>query len=239
MAHLSMQWVLRTTDTLANLEYVSGTIPSDLEDNHVLVEMRAASLNYRDLAIVKGSYPTTRAVPNTVPGSDGSGVVKAVGSGVFSFKPGDKVMIHLVPNALDDSLPRFEDISGGLGQTSDGTLRELAVFPQEGLVRMPENMTFEQAATLPCSGLTAWNALMGLRGREVKAGDYVLVQGTGGVSIAALKVSMRDSNTACMSIRIARRYADVVLRILSLLLLPEQLWSPLPEKRSTQSGLSH
>lgn len=102
--------------------------------------------------------------------------------------------MHLVPDALDDSLPGFDAISSGLGQTFDGTLRELAVFPQQGLVRMPENMTFEQAATLPCSGLTAWNALMGLRGREVKAGDYVLVQGTGGVSVAALQVSIRDQS---------------------------------------------
>jgi NADPH:quinone reductase-like Zn-dependent oxidoreductase len=99
-------------------------------------------------------------------------------------------MIHMVPDMPDHLLPGFEDVAGGLGQASDGTLRELAVFPEEGLVRMPDNMTFEQAATLPCSGLTAWNALMGLRGREVKSGDYVLVQGTGGVSVAALHVSL-------------------------------------------------
>ncbi|KAB5542810.1 hypothetical protein GE09DRAFT_226911 [Coniochaeta sp. 2T2.1] len=195
MAQQHKQWVLRTTDTVANLEYVTANTPQDLRENQVLVQMRAASLNYRDLAIIQGTYPSTRAVADTVPASDGSGVVKAVGPAVSSFKPGDKVVMHMVPDVPEDALPHFTDISGGLGQVSDGTLRELAAFPQEGLVRMPDNMTFEQAATLPCSGLTAWNALMGLRGRELKAGDYVLVQGTGGVSVAALQFAVAAGAT--------------------------------------------
>lgn len=103
----------------------------------------------------------------------------------------------MVPYVSDEFLPRMDAICSGLGQALNGTLRELGVFPQQGLVRMPNNMSFEQAATLTCSGLTAWNALMGLSGREVKAGDYVLVQGTGGVSVAALQVSGSSLKQEC------------------------------------------
>jgi NADPH:quinone reductase-like Zn-dependent oxidoreductase len=85
-------------------------------------------------------------------------------------------------------LPSMDDISSGLGQHEHGTLCRTGVFHHSVLVEMPESLTFEEAATLTCSGLTAWNALMGLKGREVKAGDWILVQGTGGVSIAALQV---------------------------------------------------
>lgn len=78
----------------------------------------------------------------------------------------------------------------GLGQLQDGTLRRMAVFPKPALIHMPRNLSFEEAATLTCSGLTAWNALFGDRGRKVQRGDYVLVQGTGGVGVAALQVSV-------------------------------------------------
>jgi NADPH:quinone reductase-like Zn-dependent oxidoreductase len=82
----------------------------------------------------------------------------------------------------------MEDISSGLGQRVNGTLCRTGVFHYSALVEIPESLTFEEAATLTCSGLTAWNALMGLKGREVKDGDWILVQGTGGVSVAALQV---------------------------------------------------
>lgn len=76
----------------------------------------------------------------------------------------------------------MDDINSGLGQRTHGTLCRTGVFHYSALVEFPQSLTFEEAATLTCSGLTAWNALMGARGREVKAGDWVLVQGTGGVS---------------------------------------------------------
>lgn len=184
----NMRWTLRgRSGGVDNLVYGPAVQAEELGPNDVRVTMHAASLNYRDIAIAKGSLPATQPTPGTVPGSDGAGIVHSVGANVTAFKPGDKVLPHMVHPATDDFLPRLDFISAGLGQALDGTLADEAVFPQDGLVRMPRNMSFTRAATLSCSGLTAWNALMGLRGREVKAGDFVLVQGSGGVSIAALQ----------------------------------------------------
>ncbi|CAK7230047.1 hypothetical protein SBRCBS47491_007454 [Sporothrix bragantina] len=181
-------WMLKGGGATDNLQYVQDTrTNAALGPDEVRVVMHAASLNYRDLMIAKGGLPVTQAVPNTVPGSDGAGVVHSVGPNVTTFRPGDKVLPHMVQGVSDDFLPRLDAISGGIGQAVNGTLCEQGVYPAESVVRMPNNMSFAQAATLGCSGLTAWNALMGLKGRAVQAGDYVLVQGTGGVSIAALQ----------------------------------------------------
>lgn len=122
---------------------------------------------------------------NLVPGSDGAGIVRAVGGNVTEFKADDIVVTHLCPDVGDDHIPTFADISAGIGHGKDGTLREFGVFHRTVLVPAPKNLTFEQAATLTCSGLTAWNAL-----QDVKEGNWVLVQGTGGVSIAALQFAV-------------------------------------------------
>ena len=140
---------------------------------------------------------------NIVPGSDGSGVVVSVGKSVTTRAPGDKVVTHLVPNISPSRFPAPADISAGLGQAADGTIREYGVFHENTLVRMPNNLSFEQAATLTCSGLTAWNALYG-GGRGPKKGDTILTQGTGGVSIAAVQVrphnlELRAVETKCVS----------------------------------------
>lgn len=123
-----------------------------------------------------------------VPGSDGAGVVEAIGHNVTSFQVGDRVCTHLTVGLSEADFPNFADIVGGLGQSVDGTLRQFGVFSETSLVKMPSNLGFLEAATLTCSGLTAWNALFGLTGKSPVAGDTVLVQGTGGVSIAALQV---------------------------------------------------
>jgi NADPH:quinone reductase-like Zn-dependent oxidoreductase len=133
--------------------------------------------------------PGLDIAPNIVPGSDGAGIVKATGSLVSQFKTGDKVCTHMVPFILDDHLPTHALISACMGEHVHGTLREVGVFDESCLVSMPKNLSFEQAATLTCSALTAWNGLFGLKGRGLKKGDWVLTQGTGGVSIAALQVS--------------------------------------------------
>ena len=125
---------------------------------------------------------------NLVPGSDGAGVVEAVGSKVSSFRRGDYVCTHLTVGLSDAELPGFVDICAGLGHATDGTLREYGVFHETSLVKMPSNLSFLEAATLSCSGLTAWNALFGLENKAPQARTTVLVQGTGGVSIAALQV---------------------------------------------------
>lgn len=134
------------------------------------------------------------------PGSDGSGSILAVGSSVPSslgLQPDKRVVTHLAPHLSDDALPGFDDILSGLGQQTPGTLCRLGVFHYSALIALPDSssMAHEAAATLTCSGLTAWNALMGMRGREVRAGDWVLVQGTGGVSIAALQIAVAAGAT--------------------------------------------
>lgn len=126
-----------------------------------------------------------------VPGSDGAGVVEAVGSKVTAFCVGDHVCTHLTCGLSEADHPKFEDIGAGLGQTVDGTLRKFGIFHETSLVKMPSNLSFLEAATLSCSGLTAWNALFGLESKSPRAGDTVVVQGTGGVSIAALQVWLR------------------------------------------------
>lgn len=126
-----------------------------------------------------------------VPGSDGAGTVVAVGSAINLqttpwLAPGEAVVTHmLADNQPNDHLPTMQDISHGLGQTHNGTLCRRGVFHATALVPMPRTLRFDEAATLTCSGLTAWNALRGM-----KAGDWVLVQGSGGVSVAALQFAV-------------------------------------------------
>jgi NADPH:quinone reductase-like Zn-dependent oxidoreductase len=134
-----------------------------------------------------------------IPGSDGAGVVINTGTKVTAIAPGDRVVTHLVPSEFpahtelyplaETTLPHMGHICAGLGQELDGTLTTRGVFKESCLARLGRELSFEQAATLSCSGITAWNALMGLRGREVRKDDWVLIQGTGGVSIAAMQVS--------------------------------------------------
>jgi NADPH:quinone reductase-like Zn-dependent oxidoreductase len=176
-------------------EGINGLIPSQLStlelqglgEEEVVVKIHAASLNYRGLAIAKGAVGLSIR-EGVVPRSDGSGIVTAVGSSVKDFNPGDKVVTHLAPYMDEEEWPALKNIATGLGQVADGTLQEVGVFHESALVRMPSNSGFEQAATLTCSALTAWNALFGLNSKGVKKDDWVLVQGTGGVSVAALQV---------------------------------------------------
>ena len=125
-----------------------------------------------------------------VPGSDGAGVVQAIGSDIKEFAVGDRVCTHLTCGMDYDVLPAWQDIVNGLGQTTDGTLREYGTFHKTAVVKVPSTLNFLEAATLTCSGLTAWNALFGLGGKAPRTGSSVLVQGTGGVSIAALQFAI-------------------------------------------------
>ena len=143
----------------------------------VLVRIRAVSLNYRDLAVVQGKYFGGAVPRNLIPLSDGAGEVVAVGDGVTAFAPGDRV----VATFTQGSPP------AALGSPLDGTLAEHVVFPESGLLKIPEHLSFEEAATLPCAGVTAWNALM--EGKITRPGDTVLTLGTGGVSILALQIA--------------------------------------------------
>ncbi len=153
--------------------------------NDVLVKFRAASLNYRDLMVVTGTYNPRMKLP-AVPLSDGAGDVIAVGENVTKWKVGDRVMPIFAQRWIDgDTSEEKRRTSLGAGAQWDGVLRESGTFDQEGLVRIPDHLSYEEAATLPCAAVTAWNALV-VSGK-LKAGDTVLTLGTGGVSIFALQ----------------------------------------------------
>lgn len=148
----------------------------------VLLRMRAASLNYRDLLTVQGKYNPKQKLP-LIPCSDGVGEVVELGQGVGRVRVGDRVCPIFAQQWLAGE-PTREKARSTLGGPLDGTLAELMAVDQEGLVEVPEHLTDEEAASLPCAAVTAWNALMA---GGAKAGDTVLVQGTGGVSLCALQ----------------------------------------------------
>lgn len=151
----------------------------------VLVRMRAASLNYRDLKILEGRYamPTIRPL---VPLSDGAGEIVAVGDGVDAWKPGDRVLPIYMQGWYDGPFGR-QPHWRGLGGDVDGTAREYALFDQQDLLAIPDTWSFAEAATLACAAVTAWHALVPVGG--VKAGDTVLTLGSGGVSVFALQIA--------------------------------------------------
>jgi NADPH:quinone reductase-like Zn-dependent oxidoreductase len=150
----------------------------------VLVRVRATSLNYRDLITVEGSSARAAPKADLIPLSDGAGEVVAVGAGVTRVKVGDRVagcfMQRWVGGAIDDAA-----FGSAMGGAIDGMLTELAVLEEDGVVRLPGHLSFEEGATLPCAGVTAWHALVEIG--EIKAGDTVLVLGSGGVSVFALQ----------------------------------------------------
>ncbi|MDY6941826.1 MAG: NAD(P)-dependent alcohol dehydrogenase [Pseudomonadota bacterium] len=159
--------------------------PADPGPGEVTVRIHAASLNYRDLMMVRGLYNPRQKLP-LIPCSDGAGEVVAVGDGVSRFRKGDRVAGIFAQKWLagpgDSKVARFT-----LGGPLDGTLAEQMNFHEDGLVSIPDHLTFDQAATLPCAAVTAWHALVAHG--QIKAGDSVLVLGTGGVSLFALQLA--------------------------------------------------
>lgn len=143
----------------------------------VLVRVRAASLNFRDLAIVNGKYIAGPVTRETIPLSDGAGEVVAVGEGVTGFGSGDRVVATFTQGGPMNAL----------GSPLDGMLTELIALDQDGVLPIPANLTFAEAATLPCAGVTAWNALT--EGKRVRPGDTVVTLGTGGVSLFVLQIA--------------------------------------------------
>ncbi|QIW99131.1 hypothetical protein AMS68_004649 [Peltaster fructicola] len=178
------QWQVIGKDGFESLKQRDTEQPA-IGDKDVLVKFHAASLNYRDLIIPKGQYPFA-VRDNVVPGSDGAGTVEKVGKHVHRFKPGDKVLTLFNQAHLGGSLDSYSATTG-VGGTVDGALQEYGAFNEEGLVHMPETLNFIEASTLPCAALTAWNALYGLESRALMPGDWVLTEGTGGVSMFAVQ----------------------------------------------------
>ena len=148
-------------------------------------KVHGSSLNYRDLIIVKGMYPFPQK-DGVVPTSDGAGEVEAVGKHVHRFKKGDKVLTLFNQAHIAGSLDGYS-LTTGVGGTVDGALRQYGAYDEDGLVKMPSNLNYLEGATLCCAGLTAWNGLYGLASRKLTPGDWVLTQGTGGVSIFAVQ----------------------------------------------------
>lgn len=150
----------------------------------VLVRVRATSLNYRDLLTIEAQSARAAPKPDLIPLSDGAGDVVAVGAGVSRVKVGDRVagcfMQKWIGGAIDEAA-----MTSAMGGAIDGMLTELAVLEEDGVVKLPAGSSFEEGATLPCAGVTAWHALVEIG--TLKAGDIVLVQGSGGVSIFALQ----------------------------------------------------
>ncbi|MCU0682675.1 MAG: NAD(P)-dependent alcohol dehydrogenase [Polyangiaceae bacterium] len=160
--------------------------PPALGPGQARVRMRAASLNYRDLMMVEGRYNPRQPLP-LVPCSDGVGEVVEVGEGVTRVRPGQRVLPTFAQRWLAGD-PTPEVYASTLGGPLDGALAEEMVVREEGLVEAPAHLSDEEAATLPCAALTAWSALV--THGDVKAGDTVVVLGTGGVSIFALQFAV-------------------------------------------------
>ncbi|MER5468605.1 NAD(P)-dependent alcohol dehydrogenase [Streptomyces sp. NPDC002685] len=168
---------------LETLGIVDGIVPRESArpepgPREILVRVRAVSLNKRDLLILKGTYPL-KAVPDVIPVSDGAGEVVALGAEVTRFAVGDRVAGTYFPNWLDGRItPAQFDQPGA---TLDGMLTEYACLSQEAAVRVPDHLTWEEAACLPCVGVTAWQSLTG--GEPLAPGRTVLTLGTGALSL--------------------------------------------------------
>ncbi len=154
--------------------------------NEVLVKVHAASLNRRDIFLMQGNYPVGPR-DSLVPLSDGAGEVVAIGAGVTRFRVGDRVAAIFFQKWLGGR-PGPEVLNSALGGQIDGMLAQYVTLNEQGLVALPSSLTYEEGATLPCAGVTAWNGLF-TRG-DLQKGDTVLLEGTGGVSSFGLKFAL-------------------------------------------------
>lgn len=180
-------WVLSAgASSLDDLHLVERETPTP-NAGQVLIRVRACSINFRDQLIPQGLYAGGKASQDVILLSDGAGEVVSVGAGVTRFAAGDRVAGTFFQN-WDDGPPNAA-VGLALGAAPiDGMLAEYVVLPEAGVVHIAKSLSFEEAATLPCAGVTAWNALM--EGPQpTKEGDSVLVLGTGGVSLLALQIA--------------------------------------------------
>lgn len=176
-------YFLANGGNIDSLTQGSAEVPQPAR-GQVLVRLRAVSLNYRDLLIASGRRP---ALKDLIPLSDGAGEVVQVGADVNRWRQGDRVAGIFYQSWLAGAMTAA-DAGSGLGGGVHGTLSEYRLFEESALVRIPEHLSFEEAATLPCAAVTAWNALYG--GKPLEVGQTVLVLGTGGVSMFALQFAV-------------------------------------------------
>lgn len=175
-------YVLDSNLGIENLNMSSGDVPKP-GFGQVLVKMKAASINYRDLLVIDGKYPVS-SLP-LIPFSDGVGEVVEVGEGGYRWKIGDRVAGAFFQNWREGKIDEAK-IRSALGGDIDGVLAEYVVFREDGLVIVPDHLTWEEAATLPCAGVTAWHALIS---DGLISGKSVLTLGSGGVSTFALQLA--------------------------------------------------
>jgi NADPH:quinone reductase-like Zn-dependent oxidoreductase len=188
MAAVRCSWPVKAFEVhpeegLAALKVVDRPYPTSLGPHEVCIRVRAVSLNYRDLVMVKNAKRSKRAM---VPCSDGAGMIMAVGDEVSSLMLGERVMASFFPTWIDGPF-KAEYHACALGGSVNGMLSEQVVLDESALIRIPPEYSLEQAATLPCAAVTAWNALF--EAASVQPGDTVLVQGSGGVSVFALQLA--------------------------------------------------
>jgi len=167
---------------LDHLKHCERLAPEPGADE-VMIRVRAVSLNFRDLLVVQGKYNPHMQLPR-VPLSDGAGEIVSVGTEVTAWKPGDRVVVPFFPAWLDGELSPAK-AAGALGDDVDGMLREFVTVRADALLPIPERLSFEEAATLPCAAVTAWNGLF-VSG-DLRPGQTLLLQGTGGVSLFGLQ----------------------------------------------------
>ncbi len=165
----------------------SGAVPQPGQEE-ILIKIQAVSLNFRDLLMIQGLYNPKQPLP-LIPLSDGAGQVVEVGEKVTRVRVGDRVMPIFAQGWLSGA-PSREKLKTTLGGPMQGTMAEYIVLHQEGVVHTPEHLSDIEAAALPCAGVTAWHALVG-EASPLQAGEVVLVQGTGGVSLFALQFARR------------------------------------------------
>lgn len=172
---------LKKPGGLDNILFCDADFPKP-KSNQIVIKIAASSLNYHDLLVALGFIPTE---DGRVPLSDAAGEIVEIGSDVKDWKVGDHVMSVCFPN-WQNGAPKYELLSF-IGDHEDGYATEYIAIQETAVTKMPSYMNFAQAATLPCAGLTAWRALVD--DGNLKAGETVLVQGTGGVSIFALQLA--------------------------------------------------
>jgi len=177
-----MKSIITNGGGLDNLKIIETENPTP-KAGEILVRWHATSLNYHDYLVAIGAI---KVPENRIPMSDGAGEVIAVGEGVTKWKTGDKVMSLFFPNWVDGK-PTAAKTRAISGESFDGYITEQSIISAEAVTKMPKGYTYTQAATLPCAALTAWRGLV--TEGNIKPGDKVLIEGTGGMSIFGLQIA--------------------------------------------------
>ncbi|OJJ82460.1 zinc-dependent alcohol dehydrogenase family protein [Aspergillus glaucus CBS 516.65] len=188
----SIQQYISHFDGLDGLKKVDAPLPSPTQ-GEVLVQIKAVSLNYRDMEVIRGEYTHHQSINQgsaIVPCSDMCGVVQSVGNGVTKWKTGDRVLSTFIPDHQTGLLTE-QALASGLGLPQPGVLATHRVFPEHALIKAPDYMSDQKASTLTIAGVTAWMGINGMRplGQNGGKDEYILLQGTGGVSIAGLQLA--------------------------------------------------